>query len=76
MAGNNELVEELDEKMALRMLYDGAIYPHARDTYRVGYLYPCSEILSFDGFLLVKFSSVRVLCIQSQREVCSYNEKI
>ncbi|KAG0622636.1 hypothetical protein M758_3G112500 [Ceratodon purpureus] len=33
--GNNELVEELDEKMALRMLYDGAIYPHARDTYRI-----------------------------------------
>jgi len=40
LTGNNELVEEVDEKMALRMLYDGAIYPHARDTYRVSDFLP------------------------------------
>ncbi|KAH8962094.1 hypothetical protein BDL97_05G084600 [Sphagnum fallax] len=31
----NTLIEEVDEKMALRMLYEGAIYPHIRDTYRI-----------------------------------------
>lgn len=56
MAGNNEVVEEVDEKVALRMLYDGAIYPHARDTYRVSALLssvlaPCSiyVFLIFSG---------------------------
>ncbi|XP_024381374.1 uncharacterized protein [Physcomitrium patens] len=38
LAGDNEVIEEVDEKMALRMLYDGAIYPHARDTYRIKHL--------------------------------------
>jgi hypothetical protein len=44
LTGNNVVVEEVDEKMALRMLYEGAIYRRARDTYRVS----CS-------FLIVTF---------------------
>ncbi|KAG0560923.1 hypothetical protein KC19_9G025000 [Ceratodon purpureus] len=35
---NNAVVEEVDEKMALRMLYEGAIYHRARDTYRITHL--------------------------------------
>lgn len=38
LTGNNVVVEEVDEKMALRMLYEGAIYRRARDTYRIKHL--------------------------------------
>lgn len=49
------MVEEVDEKMALRMLYDGAIYPHARDTYRVSGFLSC-RLLPIGCLVLINFS--------------------
>lgn len=53
-------MEEVDEKMALKVLYEGAIYRHASDTYRVSY-----SILYISGFAryLVSMTCLILSCL-------------
>lgn len=79
LVGDNEVIEEVDEKMVLRMLYDGVIYFYVRDIYRVSYYcflfyylrWGCNGILVFELFRVCVMNYC--ICIFFLKDVYIYS---